>query len=151
MDALGNLDSFIAGCDATKMGAFLELVQRRFSEAQLQRQKKLESVVSNMHKQLLEASAAKKQQLREQIGSSLAALSSKRDAAAAELTQSLEAARAKKQQLLLSFQEQEKACQVGGADLGFFQEIEDEVKELTSLFVAKQQEMGEDFFKSFEK
>lgn len=101
----------------------------RFSEAQLQRQKKLESVVSNMHKQLLEASAAKKQQLREQIGSSLAALSSKRDAAAAELTQSLEAARAKKQQLLLSFQEQEKACQVGGADLGFFQ-----VRNLNSAF-----------------
>lgn len=92
----------------------------RFSEAQLQKQKKVESAVSNMHKQLLEAAAAKKQQLQQQIGSSLAALSSKRDAAAAELTQSLEAARAKKQQLLLSFQEQEQACQVGRRGLGIF-------------------------------
>lgn len=85
---------------------------KRFSEAQAQKQKRLEGFVSGLHEQLLAHASGKKNQLDEQINNSLSSLKKKRDSAAAELSQSLEVARGKKQALLLSFQEQEKACQV---------------------------------------
>ncbi|XP_026194570.1 uncharacterized protein LOC113147634 [Cyclospora cayetanensis] len=142
MEGLGDLDAFIAGCDATKISAFVEHVHRRFSEAQAQKQKKVETVLSTMHEQLLQLSAGKKVQLNSRIKELLASLNKRRDNAAEELARCLDSARAKKQSLVHSFQEQEKACQVRSAMHGIIQELEREMKELTQEYTIRQQELG---------
>ncbi|KAL8438330.1 hypothetical protein Efla_007180 [Eimeria flavescens] len=104
----------------------------RFSEAQAQKQKKVESFVANLHDQLLALTANKKAQLEQHISTSLSSLQKKRDAAAADLGQSLEGARATKRSLLLSFDDQEKACQ----------DLEKEMLELKQQFAARHEALN---------
>ncbi|KAL8274011.1 hypothetical protein Esti_002100 [Eimeria stiedai] len=153
MADLGNLNAFIEGCDATKMSAFLELVHRRFLEAQAQKQRRVEGFVSHLHEQVVAQATTKKAQLEQQISGTLSSLSKKRDLAAAELGQRLEEARTKKRTLLLSFQEQEKACQVrfDSQAVNFSkqdhrlaasaQDVQEEMRQLIQQYTIRQQAM----------